>query len=146
MGLRFLAPATCLSLMPVPRRIAFTVCSFLQVPSTETAPASDSGTSSSSALPGCSESSTDNQQGRGRISQAEAGLTLEGSSAPAEAVQFQAEVISSIDKVRLWRSVLGAHLFCVSREPASLSYGSPQRQLSCLWYCTSRVLIGKQTA
>ena len=73
---------------------------FLQVPSTDTATTSDSGAVSSAASSGCSEASADSQQGRGRISQAEAGLTLEDISAPAEAVQFQAEIISSIDKVR----------------------------------------------
>ncbi len=69
------------------------------MPSTDTATTSDSGAVSSAASPECSGSSVDSQQGRGRISQAEAGLTLEDSSAPAEAVQFQAEIISSIDKV-----------------------------------------------
>ena len=66
-----------------------------QIPSTETSSApGESGSATSS------EPSPNGQQGRARISQAEAGLTLD-SSAPAEAEQFQAEVISSIDQVRL---------------------------------------------
>lgn len=71
-----------------------------QVPSTETSSASNTSAASESGCATSSEPSPNGQQGRARISQAEAGLTLD-SSAPAEAVQFQAEVISSIDKVRL---------------------------------------------
>ena len=72
----------------------------IQVPSTETSSASNTSAAGESGSATSSEPSPNGQQGRARISQAEAGLTLD-SSAPAEAVQFQAEVISSIDKVRL---------------------------------------------
>ena len=71
-----------------------------QVPSTETSSASNTSAAGESGSATSSEPSPNGQQGRARISQAEAGLTLD-SSAIAEAMQFQAEVISSIDKVRL---------------------------------------------
>lgn len=72
-----------------------------QVTSTETSSASNTSAAGESGSATSSEPSPNGQQGHARISQAEAGLMLDSSSALAEAVQFQAEVISSIDKVRL---------------------------------------------
>ena len=69
---------------------------YFQAPSSETT-VPENGTASTSESAACSETSADGQQGRSRISQAEDGLSLDSSS--AEAVRFQAEVVSLIDKV-----------------------------------------------
>ena len=72
-----------------------------QVPSTETSSASNTSAAGESGSATSSEPSPNGQQGHTRTSQAEAGLKVDSSSMLAEAVQFQAKVISSIDKVRL---------------------------------------------